>query len=66
MIRMSSRRRRLVVLCALATLPAITGLVVLHTPWARARVLAAVLARIAPDGGVLVLEWKRRSGARRQ
>ena len=66
MIRMSSRRRRLVVLCALAALPAITGLVVLDTPWARARVLAAVLARIAPDGGVLVLERKRRSGARKQ
>ncbi len=52
MIRMSSRRRRLLVFCALAALAAVAGIAALHTPWARARVLAAVLARIAPEGGV--------------
>ena len=54
MIRMSSRRRRLLVFCALAALAAVAGIAALHTPWARARVLAAVLARIVPEGSVHV------------
>ncbi|HJO05419.1 MAG TPA: translocation/assembly module TamB domain-containing protein [Acidobacteriota bacterium] len=52
MIRMSSRRRRLLVSCVLSTLAVAIGIAALHTPWARARVLAAVLARFAPDGSV--------------
>ena len=52
MIRMSSRRRRLLTICALAAAAAVVGIAALHTPWARARVLAAALARIAPDGSV--------------
>ncbi len=52
MIRMSRRRRRLFIVCAFAAAAAVSGIAALHTPWARARVLAAALSRIAPDGSV--------------